>query len=463
MKNFLLFTGLFLLSLFGLAAFCTSDATHFNDAANNYQEYCAGCHGEKLADFVDRQWYYGNSWNEIYNGIKLGYPDDGMPDYDTTFTDQQLNDLVDYILDGIEQLTQAEFEAEQDYSDIIQSEEMNFKLETLVSGLGVPWGLAFLPNGDMLITERSGEFHRYREGTKLQSISGVPEVLNRGQGGLMDVEVHPNFDDNQFIYLSYSKPDGGQATTAVMRAKLENDKLTDQQIIFEAKPYLGTRHHYGSRLEFDWEGYLYVSVGDRGRRDQNPQSLDNHCGKIHRIHDDGRIPEDNPFVNTPGAVGSIYSYGHRNPQGVTLHPETGEIWTNEHGPRGGDEVNRIQKGLNYGWPVISYGINYNGTKFTDLTEKEGMEQPDHYWVPSIGVCGMTFVSGDRYPAWKGDLLNGSLRFDYISRLKMENGKVVKEEKLLKKVGRLRDVKMGNDGYIYFTVEDPGRVFRIVPE
>lgn len=448
-----------MISLLGIGAFCT---TSTSDAAANYQEYCASCHGEKLASFVDRQWLYGNSWNEVFTAIKVGYPDDGMPAYDTTFTDKQINDLVDYILNGIENLTQEEFEEAPKWTGTIQSEELTFRLDTVASGLGIPWGVAFLPDGDLLVTERSGKFHRVNAQGKKQSIRGVPKVLDRGQGGLLDVEVHPDFADNQYIYLSYSKPDGDRATTAVMRARLDNNQLTEQQIIFEAKPYLGTRHHYGSRLEFDREGYLYLSVGDRGRRDQNPQSLDNHCGKIHRIYDDGRIPEDNPFVDTPGAIPSIYSYGHRNPQGVAIHPETGEIWDNEHGPRGGDEVNRIQKGHNYGWPVISYGINYNGTKFTDLTEKEGMEQPEHYWVPSIGVCGMTFVSGDRYPNWKGDILNGSLRFQYISRLKMEDGKIVGEEKLLKNIGRLRDVKMGNDGFIYFTVEDPGLVLRIVP-
>ena len=428
----------------------------------NYREYCASCHGAQLKTFVDRTWVYGNSWNEVFKAIKEGYPEDGMPAYDTTFTDGEIGELVDYILEGIEQYTREEVRSTAKVSGTIQSEALTFKLDTLVTGLGIPWGLAFLPNNDMLITERSGEMHRFREGEKLHPISGVPEVLDRGQGGLLDIKVHPDFENNQLIYFAYSKPEGGKATTAVMRARLENDKLSDKRIIFEAEPYLGTRHHYGSRLEFDREGYLYFSVGDRGRRDQNPQSLRNHCGKIHRIHDDGRIPEDNPFVDVNGAMASIYSYGHRNPQGLVMHPETGVIWETEHGPRGGDEVNVIEAGKNYGWPVISYGINYNGTKFTDLTEKEGMEQPVHYWVPSIGACGMAFVSGDKYPNWKGDLLAGSLSFSYLARMKMEGDEIVGEEKLLKNIGRLRDVKMGNDGYIYFTAEDPGRVFRIVP-
>ncbi len=462
MKKFLLF-GLLILFIGTIVAFALKkDEPSFENPKAHYKEYCAGCHGEQLKSFVNRKWIYGNSWNEVFASIKEGYPDDGMPAYDTAFTDQQIGELTDYILNGIESITQEYFDDDFDLSGIIESEEMKFEVEEVVGNLGVPWGLAFLPNGDMLITERSGKFHRYRAGEKLHAIRGVPEVAARGQGGLMDVELHPNFSENKWIYLSYSKPKGNEQTTAILRAKLENDRLIDQKVILEAAPYSSRRIHFGSRLEFDRSGYLFLSVGDRGRRDQNPQSLDNHCGKIHRVHDDGSIPEDNPFVNTSGAVGSIYSYGHRNPQGLARNPATGQIWAHEHGPRGGDEVNLIQKGKNYGWPVISYGINYSGTQFTNITEKEGMMQPELYWVPSIAACGLTFVHGDRYPAWKGDLLAGSLRFQYIARLKMENNKIVGEEKLVSNIGRVRDIKMGHDGLIYFTVEGPGRVFRIVP-
>ncbi len=445
-----------------LGALAFSRTAPVADAEANYREYCASCHGEQLQTFIDRQWIYGNSWNEVFKAIKDGYPDDGMPAYDTAFTDKEIRELTDYILTGIETMTAEDFAEKPDFSGVIRSDALDFRLDTVTGGLGVPWGLAFLPGGDILITERSGAFHRFSEREGLRPISGAPEVRDRGQGGLLDVEVHPDFENNQYIYLSYSKPVGGKQTTAVLRARLVDDRLTEQQVILEAEPALDTRHHYGSRLEFDKDGYLYLSVGDRGRRDDNPQSLGNHCGKIHRLHDDGRIPADNPFVDTPGAIPSIFSYGHRNPQGLARHPETGALWSNEHGPRGGDEVNRIEGGRNYGWPVISYGINYNGTKFTDLTAKEGMEQPEWYWVPSIGVCGMTFVSGDRYPAWKGDLLSGSLRYQYLSRLKMDGDRIVGEERLLKNIGRLRDVKMGLDGYIYLTVEDPGYVLRLVP-
>ena len=454
------------LALMGLAFVWYQSPIGTGKAEDNYKEYCASCHGENLKTFVNRKWIYGNSWNEVFYAIKEGYPDDGMPGYDTTFTDREISDLVNYILGGIEDLEIQNFDQKdnESLSGVIKSEDLSFRLDTVVTGMKVPWGIAFLPNGDLLVTDRNGAFYRQSEGKPKQQIKGAPEVLAKGQGGLLDVEVHPDFENNQTIYLSYSKPnkDRSKSTTAVMMAILNGNELKNQKDIFVAEPYLSTRHHYGSRLEFDNNGYLYLSVGDRGRRDQNPQSLNNHCGKIHRIHADGSIPEDNPFVDQKNAIASIYSYGHRNPQGVTLDPSTNIIWEHEHGPRGGDEVNLIQAGKNYGWPIISYGINYNGTKFTDITEKDGMQQPEYYWVPSIGACGLAFVSGDRYPGWEGDLLAGSLRFQYLERVKIKDNKVVGKEKLLKNIGRLRDVKMGRDGYIYFSVEDPGMVLRIVP-
>ncbi|CAM3902657.1 Glucose/Sorbosone dehydrogenase domain-containing protein [Pontibacter korlensis] len=291
-------------------------------------------------------------------------------------------------------------------------------------------------------------------------------MLAQGQGGLLDVELHPNFEQNSIIYLSYSafKEEGGKtlSTTAVMRAQLQGNQLTNQKVIFEALPYSTTRHHYGSRLEFDRNGNLYLSVGDRGNHDENPQSLQRHAGKVHRIKDDGSIPSDNPFVNKSGAVASTFSYGHRNIQGMVLHPQTGVLWTHEHGPRGGDEVNITEKANNYGWPAISYGINYNGTILTKLKEKEGMEQPLHYWDPSIAPSGMAFVTGNRYKGWEGDLMVGSLRFEYLARLKMEGNKITGEEKLLEDIGRVREVKMSPDGYLYVAVEEPGIIYRLVP-
>ena len=456
MPKLFFFLATILLLLLVLANQC---GPAYGNAAANYQEYCSGCHGEQLKSFVDRQWIYGSSKDALIKAIKIGYPDDGMPGYDTTFTDDEIADLADYILVGIKEV-KAEKEAK--FSDTFQSEKLTYRLETVVEGLDVPWGIDFLPNNEMLITERDGAFYRFDNTGKLIKIEGAPKVLARGQGGLLDVRLHPAFEDNNLIYLSYSKPGNEGATTAIMQAQLVGNQLKSQKVIFEASPYVGTRHHYGSRIEFDQDGYLYFSVGDRGRRDRHPQNLDNHCGKIHRLNDDGTIPEDNPFVGQSGAMASIYSYGHRNPQGVAMNPATGEIWTHEHGPKGGDEVNRIEKGKNYGWPVISYGVNYSGTKFTDITEKEGMEQPVIYWVPSIAPSGMAFVEGDRYPIWKGDLLVGSLKFNYIMRCQLEGNEIIHQEKILEDVGRMRDIKIGADGYIYVAVEDPGRIYKIIP-
>lgn len=433
----------------------------------NFETYCAGCHGDKAVTFADRRWKHGQEPEDLFESIKFGHPDAGMPAFENTFSDEEIQGLVTYIRQGMEKVEQYSFEEEQSLPDTFHTEMLSFTLDTVVSGFGeVPWGMAFLPNGDMLATEISGSLFRFSKDGGMQEVKGVPLVLAKGQGGLLDVVLHPDFGQNNIIYLSFSafKEEDGDtlSTTAVVRAKLEGNTLSQQEKIFEALPYSETRHHYGSRMEFGRDGNLYISVGDRGNRDENPQSLNRHPGKIHRITADGGIPADNPFLDQEGAYPSIYSYGHRNPQGLAIHPETGELWEHEHGPRGGDEVNIIEKGRNYGWPVISYGINYDGTTFTDKTRQEGMLQPLWYWVPSIAPAGMTFVRGGRYKGWEGDLLSGSLRFQYLNRNKMEGRENVGEEQLLKNIGRVRDVKMSPDGFIHVAVEEPARIYRLVP-
>ena len=286
-----------------------------------------------------------------------------------------------------------------------------------------------------------------------------------GQGGLMDLQLHPEYAENGWIYISFSYFDAlnkRAGNTAIIRTKLVGNELSDIQYIYRGTPTLSSTHHYGSRIEFDNEGYLYFSIGDRGRRDKFPQKLDNSNGKVHRLHDDGRIPADNPFVSNPGAEKSIYSYGHRNIQGIARHPVTGEIWTHEHGPKGGDEINISKAGLNYGWPVISFGINYSGTKFTDDTAMAGMEQPMLYYVPSIAPCGMAFVTGNRYKGWENNLLIGSLRFKYLERLVVSENTVIEQERLLEDIGRVRNVKVSPDGYIYVAVEQPGKILKLIP-
>lgn len=433
-----------------------------------YRNNCGGCHGQNLESFVERVWKYGNSEVEVLNSIKVGYPINGMPAYGQTFSEAELKRLTTYILTGIEGKTKDMLlDDNPDLSGLIESEDLNFRLETLTDQInGIPWGIVQLPDGDLLVTERDGILYRITIENELETIDGVPSVRSAGQGGLLDVEIDPDFKSNSYVYLSYSKQNpenSAQQTTAVARGKLTGNSLTGIEEIFIALPYHSSTRHFGSRMLFDRAGYLYVSVGDRGNRDEYPQALNNQNGKVHRLNADGSIPNDNPFAGDQNANSSIFAYGIRNPQGLRLHPETGDIWEGEHGPKGGDEINILNAGNNYGWPIISYGINYNGTSFTDLTEKEGMEQPIHYWVPSIAPCGMDFVSGEFYAGWKNDLIVSSLKFEYLHRLKMDGNKVIGQEELLKDIGRVRDVYMGKDGYLYIAVEGPGRVIRIIPE
>lgn len=338
----------------------------------------------------------------------------------------------------------------------------NYKIETIVEDLKTPWGFIFLPDGSILITERSGELIHFKDGQK-NMINGVPEVRAKGQGGLLDITLHPDYEDNGWIYMSYSSEEGAGegAHTAISRVKLQGDQLTGLEVLYKATPNTTAGQHYGSRIVFDNDGYMFFSIGERGNHPENPQDITRDGGKVYRLHDDGSIPEDNPFVNDDDAKKAIYSYGHRNPQGMILHPETGEIWVHEHGPRGGDEINVVKKGANYGWPVISYGINYNGTVLTELTEKQGMEQPLYYWVPSIAPSDFAVVTSDHYPEWKGDLLVGSLSFALLEKLTLENNQVVKREKVIDGMGRTRSVAIGPDGYIYAGIEGTG-IVKIVP-
>ena len=433
-----------------------------------YTNYCASCHGSTMQTFVDRKWKYGNSASAIFESIHKGRggSDAAMPAFGVMLKESQINELVDYILSGIEEGKVYDFEQAFSPTEVYNAEKFDYTLEVIASDLGIPWGMAFLPKGDILVTDRDGAIYRVMKDGKKVIIRGGPSVYAEGQGGLLDVELHPNFEKNGWVYLSYSshKMEDGEtvSSTSVRRYKLKRNRLTKEKLIIEAFPYGETEIHYGSRLEFDKDGYLFLTVGDRGSRDTNPQDLTRFPGKVHRIQDDGSIPSDNPFVDTPGAVKSIYSFGHRNPQGFFIHPVTGTIWSHEHGPRGGDEINIVRKGENYGWPLVSYGINYNGTVFTTLTKKEGMRDPLHYWIPSIGPSGMTFVTGDRYPGWEGHLLVGSLRFEYLNLCEIEDEKVLSESILLKNIGRVRNVKQGPDGYIYVATEEPGILYRIVP-
>ena len=346
------------------------------------------------------------------------------------------------------------------------TQEHRIRVSTLTEGLSHPWSLAFLPDGRMLVTERAGRLRIVGKDFKLdpQVISGVPVVAAVGQGGLMDVVLHPKFSENSLLYLSYSAGDRNGIGTEVARAVLRGHQLENVQVIFKMEPKLRTGYHFGSRIVFDRDGYLFITLGERGEmeRAQNPGD---HNGSVIRLHDDGRVPKDNPFVGKPGWRPEKFTLGNRNMQGAALHPQTGLLWTHEHGPQGGDEINVIRAGVNYGWPVITYGVNYGtGTKIGEGTVKPGMAQPLHYWVPSIAPSGMAFYTGDKFPKWRGDLFIGALKDQMLVRLKLDGEKVVREERMLKNaLGRIRDVRQGPDGYIYLlTDESNGVLARLEP-
>ncbi len=359
-------------------------------------------------------------------------------------------------------------------SPVLRSAHHDYRVVTVADGLIGPWSIAFLPGGDILITEKAGRLRLVRNGVlRMAPIEGVPEVLDQGQGGLMDVLPHPDFQSNQFVYLTYSKPigDGTEATTAVARGRFVNDRLTDVEDIFVAETR-GRAGHYGSRLAFDADGYLFVTVGERqipsrGDLEAHPaQDITNHHGTVNRLNDDGTVPSDNPFVGQGDARPEIWSYGHRNPQGLAIHPETGDIWVTEHGPQGGDELNRIRPGLNYGWPVIGYGVNYgSGLAIHEGTRRDGIESPTHFWVPSIATAGLMVYTGDLFPVWKGNIFAGGLAGQQMARLTMDGQRVVREETLLQGLGRIRDIRQSPDGYIYVAIDgraQPSAVVRLEP-
>jgi glucose/arabinose dehydrogenase len=352
-------------------------------------------------------------------------------------------------------------DSEGDNSILIN--ESNYEMELIFEDENIIWSIEFFEDNSILAAVKSGSLFHYTNGEKIQ-ISGLPEIYLRGQGGLMDIVLHPDFKENNWLYFSYASEDAGEkgGNTTISRAKLINNNLVDLEVLYKASPNTRKGQHFGGRLAFDNENYLYFSVGDRGNRDVYPQDITLDGGKIYRLNDDGSIPSDNPFFNNPNAKKAIYSYGHRNPQGMFKHPITGKIWTNEHGPRGGDEINIIKKGKNYGWPKITYGINYSGTTITKNKSLPDMEQPLYYWLPSIAPSSFEYISSDIYPNWKGSLLAGALVFKYIERIDLENDKVVYRSKIAEDLGRPRDIKQGPDGFVYVSIEGKG-IYKILPK
>lgn len=425
-----------------------------------YQQHCAVCHGAEMrgglgGSLLSPQLTYGDHPNILARVIRDGLPDDGMEAFGDVLSDEEIHALVVYIRERRAQELDDRGPATSGDGEIYQTEEHDYRLEVVAETSGEIWGMDFFPNGDILFTEKEGNLRILRtDGSVTESVEDLPPIWHRGQGGLMEVAFHPDYEGNGWIYLAYSEPwenDRGRGQTTVARGRIENHRWVDHETLWRAdeKFYTSARHHFGTRIVFQ-DGYLFFSIGDRGDMDES-QNLASPNGNTFRIHDDGRIPGDNPFIDHEYALPSIWSYGHRNAQGMDIHPETGVIWQTEHGPRGGDELNRIGRGLNYGWPVISYGINYNGQPITDLTEKEGMEQPVIDWTPSIAVCGIAFYTGDRFPNWRNNLFVGGLAAQVVHRVVLDGDKAVHEEVILRDRGRIRDIANGPDGYIYLAI------------
>jgi len=350
---------------------------------------------------------------------------------------------------------------------IEQTEKEIFKVDNFADDFNIPWGMAFLPDSNLLVSDKIGDLWLidYHKKTK-NKIHSMPKVIDRGQGGLLDVQIHPDFINNNYVYIGYTdfiKNKQNRTFTSIIRGKLEKYNLTNQKVIYKATDnfYDTKRVHYGTRIVFDKDNYLYFSIGDRGKRDQ-AQLLNFPNGKIHRLYDDGTIPEDNPFFNTSNAIKSIWTYGNRNPQGLAIHPATLVLYETEHGPKGGDELNILQSGKNYGWPEITYGKNYSGTTITKFTHKDGMEQPILHWTPSIAVCGIDFYDKKLFKSWENNLLVTSLKFEKLYRYEINSNKIINQEMIYNPGSRIRDVETGPDGYIYLALEDPGRIVRLVP-
>jgi glucose/arabinose dehydrogenase len=436
-----------------------------------YLESCAACHGSKFegglgGNLADGHWKHGSGDSDIARVISQGLPNLGMPAYEKTLSAEQIRSLVVYLREKEKSAaSQSSPPPQPKEGAAVKSLLHDYKVETVIEGdLKTPWSLAFLPDGRQLVTERPGSLRMVDTNLLPEPISGTPKVIELGQGGLLDVVPSPDFAKDGWIYLAFADPLDGEkkgAMLKIVRGRIRDHAWTDEEVIFQAAPefYSPASVHFGTRMVFD-SGYLYFIVGERGGM-MEAQDINRPNGKIYRVYPDGRIPEDNPFAADKNAIPGIWSYGHRNPQGLAIDPRDHALYATEHGPRGGDEFNIIRKGANYGWPVISYGMNYNGTPLTGITQKDGMEQPLVQWTPSIAACGLACYTGDKFPNWKYDFFAGGLRGE-LHRIRIQNGKPIADEILLSGLGRVRDVRSGPDGFLYIILNQPDRIVRLVP-
>ncbi len=437
-----------------------------------YAQLCANCHGKNLEggqaqSLLDDVWVAGGDEESLAKSIRNGFPDKGMPAWGAAIPEKEVRAMVIYLLEQREKFKREKTDFLQPLpATAVQSKLHRYRLDTWVDGVKEPYGLAFLTPQLAVMTEKTGAAYVVEKGKRAEkAITGLPAVDTKGQAGLYDVVPHPNYARNGWIYIAYADPQKNAqgedvSMTRIARGKLKDGAWVEQQTIYQAKPehYLKAGGvHFGGRIVFDRQGYLFFTIGERGQRD-HAQSLERPNGKVHRIHDDGRVPADNPFVKTPNALPTVWSYGHRNPQGLAIHPVTGRIFDAEHGPRGGDELNLVEKGKNYGWPVITYGMEYNGTAITDITHKDGMEQPLAYWVPSIAPCGMNFYTGKQFPQWQNQLFLAALAGQEVRRIELKDNQVVAQEVIFKNLGRIRHIVAGPDGALYALM--PARIARL---
>lgn len=444
-----------------------------------YRKHCVSCHGKELEGGIGGSLVSMKEWKPAYDAefaeiIRNGLPDLGMAAYGTVLSEKEIRSLVIYIREQfLLKNKEAIREGASPRGGVFRSEEASFRLEEVLEYPGILWSVAWLPDGDRLVAAFDGELVRIPAGGgEAKVITGTPEVWRHGQGGLLEVAVHPEYPEEPWIYLAFSAASGERAgrkvgMTRIVRGQLDGDRWVKQERIYEAPKatHLPTAYHFGTRLVLTEDGSLYFAIGDRGRKAM-AQDLSKPNGKMHRLRWDGSIPGDNPFVERSDALPTLWSYGHRNPQGIDQHPGTGEIWLTEHGPRGGDELNRVQRGANYGWPEVTHGMNYNGLPITEFTEKPGMVSPVVHWTPSLAVCGMAFYTGEAFAGWEGDLLVTGLAAQELRRLVLEDGEVVHQEVLIKDQGRVRDVGIGPDGIpeilIMETDRKTGRLMQLQP-
>lgn len=434
------------------------------------QEFCVSCHNQNLVgspapNLLDPLWTNGGSDDAILRNIRQGFPASGMPAFAGVLTEPEMRSIIGYLRSlAVDYAAGRITHPTQPKSLQLATELAGMRIETYVADLETPWGIAFLPDGGMLVSEREGRLRLIRAGKlEREPVRDLPRAFVKQDGGLLDVAIHPDFARNRWIYLAYVEAGirADTSMTVVIRGRIREGHWVDQQEIFRAPPerYYSGHIHYGCRFLFDRAGHLFFTIGDRGHS-EDAQDLASPCGKIHRVMDDGRIPPDNPFVNQTGAWPSIWTLGNRHPQGLMFHPLTGKLWESEHGPSGGDEVNRIEGGRNYGWPVVSSGTD---RRMQFLPEKSGMESPLAAWTPSVAPAGIEFYTGDKVPAWKNNLFVACLGGEQLKRLETNGDHVTHEEIVFKGLGRVRDVVTGPDGLLYLAMNTPGRIARLVPD